>query len=145
MRLVIATSLACALLGLAVHTQGGQAGDGRPAKFFGSCEADVTGDNRADLIQLVETIRGVELIAMVPTATGEYTAFVLRRDKPGPAGVLRCQYGPQVTETSTISAGAAPPRVLKTPGAYVHLIFPETSSVAYVWTKDRFVEIWTSD
>jgi len=144
MRLSIATGLACALLGATVNTQRGQAGDGRPAKFLASCEADVTGDNRADLVQLVETIRGVELIALVPTDVGGYTTFVLRRDKPGPAGILKCEYGPQVTETKA-GRGDRQPRVLNTPGAYVHLIFPDSSSVAYVWTKDRFVEVWTSD
>jgi hypothetical protein len=144
MRLVTATGLSCLLAGTTVHAQGDRTGNGRPAKFLSSCEADVTGDNRADLIQLVETLRGVELIALVASDTGGYRAFVLRRDKPGPSGILRCEYGPQVTETRA-GRGDPQPRVVKTPGAYVHLFFPETSSFAYVWIKDGFVELWTSD
>jgi hypothetical protein len=143
MRRVLVAGLASALFAITVQTQGGTTGDSRPARFFASCEADVTGDGRADLVQLIETVRGVELIALVSTATGGYAAHVLRQWK-GDAGILRCQYGPQVTET-TAGRGDPQPKVLKTPGAYVHLIFPETSSVAYVWTADRFVELWTSD
>ena len=143
MRPAVLTGLVFAVLGLVVHAQGGQAGDGRPAKFLGSCEADVTGDGRAELVQLVETIRGVELIAMVPTDAGGYSAFLLRRDKPGSAGILQCQYAPEVTETRA-GPGDRQPRVRKTPGAFVHLLFRETSSVACVWTQNRFSEIWTS-
>ena len=114
--------------------------NGQPVKFLASCQADLTGDKRPDLVMHVETVRGPELIALVSTGAGTYSTFVLFRGRAG--GLLSCERGSEVRETK---AGRGAGRVVKTPGAFVHLTWPEASSVAYVWSTDKFLEVWTSD
>ena len=55
---------------------------------------------------------------------------------------MSCVRGRSVRETRA-SGGSG--RVVRTPGAYVELVWPESSSVAFVWYKDHFIEVWTSD
>jgi hypothetical protein len=72
--------------------------DGRPANVPASCEIDLTGDQRADLVLLIETARGTELIVLVPgDRDGAYATFVL---SSGPAGgLVKCQTATEVRET----------------------------------------------
>ena len=140
MRGIAAVALTSILSSVTAHGQSVDRGSGQPAKFLASCQADLTGDKRADLVLLVETVRGAELIALVSTDAGAYSTFVLSRDRAG--GILSCAFGPEVRETS---AGRGSGRVVRTPGAFVLLTWPEASSVAYIWSKDRFLEVWTSD
>ena len=137
MRVTTAVALVSAL---SVATAYGQSADGQPVKFHASCQVDLTGDKRADLVLLVETVRGPELIALVSTAAAGYSTFVLSRKPVG--GILSCELGPEVRETK---AGRGSGRVVRTPGAFVHVTWPESAAVAYVWNMDRFLEVWTSD
>ena len=140
MRAIAAVILGSVLCISIADAQSVGRGNGQPARFLASCEADLTGDKQADLVLLVETVRGTELIALVSTGVGAYSTFVLSRERPG--GILSCPLGPEVRETR---AGRGSGRVIRTPGAYVHLVWPEASSVAYVWSAGKFLEVWTSD
>src|SRR6185503_14820038 len=94
MRVITAVALVSTLI---VVTANAQSADGQPVKFLASCQADLTGDKRADLVLLVETVRGPELIALVSTAAVGYSTFVLSRKLAG--GILSCEFGPEVRET----------------------------------------------
>lgn len=59
-----------------------------------------------------------------------------------PSAVLRCVTASEVRETR---AGRDQGRVVSTPGAFIEVVYPEQSSVAYVWTIDTFTAVWTSD
>ena len=115
---------------------------GRPAKLLASCEIDLNGDKQADLVQAVETVRGLEVVALL--ASGDtYRGFVIARGRKAQMR-LNCEFGDSVTST-TAGPGSPKPRTVRTPGAYIELYEPESSSFAYVWTGMNFVEVATSD
>lgn len=55
---------------------------------------------------------------------------------------LICKQGIEVKETA---AGSGKGRLFKTPGAYLELVKPESSAVAFIWNKGSFQEVWTAD
>ncbi len=114
-------------------------GDGMPFKYISSCEIDLNGDNQADKAILLEGLSGRELIALIAKKKG-YDSFVVSAGKKNM--FLNCKFGTEVKETV---AGSGKGRTYKTPGAFLELIKPESSSVAFVWNKGSFREIWTSD
>ena len=110
-----------------------------PIKYLSSCEIDLNGDGESDIAVLADTNRGRELIALVNSA-GTYKAYVVSRGKPH--SILTCRYGRSVTETKAAGGKA---RTFKTPGTYLVLTQPESSSVAFFWANDKFQEVWISD
>ncbi len=116
-----------------------QAADGGPIKFLTSCELDLSADGKPDLVLLLETSRGRELLVLLALESG-YEAYLLSRDKAQMQ--LSCRFGTTLQETRT---GRALGRVFQTPGAYVELRQPEGAAVAYFWDGNGFREVWTSD
>jgi len=107
--------------------------------YISSCEIDLNGDSQSDVVFLVDTSRGRELIVLLRSAGG-YAAQVLTAGKGH--SILTCNYGRTVTETKS---GQGKGQVFKTPGTYIELTQPESSSIAFFWTKEGFKEVWTSD
>src|SRR5688572_17597185 len=115
---------------------------GRPAKLLASCEIDLNGDKQADLVQAVETVRGPEVIVLL--ASGDsYRGFVIAKGRKAQLR-LNCEFGSTVT-TTTAGPGSPKPRTVRTPGAYIELFEPESSSFAFVWTGMGFGEFATGD
>lgn len=114
-------------------------GDGMPFKYISSCEIDLNGDQKADKALLIEGLNGRELLVLTAKARG-YEAHVVANGKPHM--FLSCKIGSEVKETI---AGGGSGKIHKTPGAYLQLMKPESSAVAYVWNKGSFQEIWTAD
>ena len=116
-----------------------EAGTGMPLKYISSCEIDLTDDDKTDIVFLVETIRGRELIVLIKTEKG-YDAQLISTGKPNMH--LSCHFGESIKETS---AGGKKGRVHNTGGTYIKLTQPESSSVVYFWNNKTFQEVWTSD
>ena len=117
----------------------GFTGDGMPLKFISSCEMDFNQDGRSDKAFLVEGIPGRELLVLLAKKDG-YETFVVSKGKD--RMFLHCEAGFEVKETIAINAKG---KVYKTPGAYLKLVKPESSSVVYFWSKAGFQEVWTAD
>lgn len=116
-------------------------GTGTPLKYISSCELDLNNDNESDIVFLVETIRGQELIVLMKTERG-YNAHVVSRNKRNM--YLSCHFGKTVTET-TAGKGKRVGKEYTTLGTYIQLKQPEGSSVVYFWNGKEFQEVWTSD
>lgn len=114
-------------------------GDGMPFKFISSCEMDFNGDQKADKAMLIEGLKGRELLALIAKKNG-YDTFVVTTGKENM--FLNCKVGNEVKETI---AGGGKGKVYKTPGAFLELVKPESSAVAYIWNKGSFQEVWTAD
>jgi len=114
-------------------------GDGMPFKYISSCELDINGDQVSDKALLIEGLKGRELIALI-SKDKKYDAVVVTTGKENM--FLNCKQGPEVKETM---AGGGKGRIFKTPGTYLELVKPESSSVAYIWKKGAFEEVWTAD
>lgn len=117
----------------------GYTGDGMPFKYISSCEIDLNGDGKSDKALLLEGINGRELLALMAKPKG-YEAVVVSTGKENM--FLNCKVGAEVKETL---AGSGKGKAFKTPGAYLELVKPESSSVAFIWKKDSFQEVWTAD
>lgn len=115
---------------------------GAPAKLLASCEIDLNGDKQADVVLALETVRGPEVIALLASGN-TYRGFVIAKGARARMR-LRCEFGDSVTST-TAGPGNPKPRTVRTPGAYIQLYEPESSSFAYVWTGMNFTEVATSD
>ena len=102
-----------------------------------SCEIDLDGDEKVDLAFLEKNADKVQLVVKLSKSAAPQT---LSQDVGGMK--LYCQKGNKVKETL---AGDSKGRVFKTPGAYIELVMPEASSVAYFWNGNKFEEVWTSD
>ena len=89
--------------------------DAETIKYISSCELDLDNDNNTDLVLLIDTIRGRELIALIKIENG-YKAYLISKGK-----------------------------VYEINGAYIKLSVPESSSVVYFWTDSGFKEVWISD
>lgn len=129
------TCLAAPALGQALAT-------GAPAKLLASCEIDLNGDKQADVVLALETVRGPEVVALLASGN-TYRGFVIATGARAQMR-LRCEFGDSVTST-TAGSGNPKPRTVRTPGAYIELYEPESSSFAYVWTGMTFTEVATSD
>lgn len=113
---------------------------GYPLKYISSCEMDFNADNRVDIALLVETLEeGRQLIVLLKTKTG-YETHVVAKDMKNM--YLSCHFGKSIKETT---AGRSKGRFFETPGTYIELIQPESSTVAYFWNGKDFTEVWTSD
>lgn len=114
---------------------------GNPISFVGGCEADLDKDGDQDSALLIHTSRGYELIVILRSDQGA-KSYVLNRSDAGRR--LACKYGTEIKET-----GAGPDkgerRTFKIDGAYVTLLQPESSEVAYFWTAGDFKEVRLSD
>ena len=117
----------------------GFSGDGMPFKYISSCEIDLNGDKNADKAILIEGLKGRELLALISKPKG-YDTYVVSTGKENM--FLNCTIGISLKET--IAAGEKG-KVHKTPGAYLKLVKPESSAVAYYWNKGIFQEVWTSE
>lgn len=115
---------------------------GAPAKLLASCEIDLNADKQADVVLALETVRGPEVIALLASGN-TYRGFMIAKSSRAQMR-LRCQFDESVTST-TAGPGNPKPRTVRTPGAYIELYEPESSSFAYVWTGMNFVEVATSD
>jgi hypothetical protein len=131
----IVTCIAAPLLSQTLAT-------GAPAKLLTSCEIDLNGDKQADVVLALETVRGPEVIALLASGN-RYRGFVIAKGARAQMR-LRCEFGDSVTSTAA-GPGNPKPRTVRTPGAYIELYEPESSSFAYVWTGMNFTEIATSD
>lgn len=120
-------------------TTWGFTGDGMPFKYISSCEIDLNGDQKSDKALLIEGLSGRELIALIANPKG-YDTHVVTTGKPHM--FLSCKIGNEVTETIS---GGGNGKVFKAPGAYLTLVKPESSAVAYIWKKNSFQEVWTAD
>lgn len=118
-----------------------ETGSGMPLKYISSCEIDFNNDNESDIVLLIETIRGRELIALMKTASG-YNAYVITKGKPNMH--LSCHFGKFIKETSA-GKGKGEEKIYETNGTYIQLAHPEGPSVAYFWDGSKFKEVWTSD
>lgn len=116
------------------------AGDGMPFKYISSCEIDLNGDQKPDKALLIEGLNGRELLALVANKAKGYDTFVVATGKEHM--FLNCKIGNEVKETS--SAGGKG-KTHKAPGAYIELVKPESSTVAYIWSKGSFQEVWEAD
>ena len=114
-------------------------GSGMPLKYISSCEIDLNADNATDIAFLVETLKGRELIVLMKSVEG-YDTFLVTTGKANMH--LSCRFGDSIKET--LAAGGTG-KEYKTPGTYIQLIQPETSSVVYFWDNNKFREVWTSD
>lgn len=115
--------------------------DGIPLKYLSSCQMDLNGDSELDMVILVETVRGRELLALIKTPQS-YNSYVVSQNKPDM--YLSCHYGKTVTETLA-GKGNKHRKSYTTPGTFISLIQPEGSSVAYFWNGTGFTEVWTAD
>jgi len=117
-------------------------GAGNPLKYISSCEMDFNNDNQPDIALLVETLLGRRLIILLYESNKSYDASVI--DGIGEFMRLSCQFGSIVKETLA-GPGEKESKTYKTPGKYIKLKQPESSSVVYFWDGDQFKEVWTAD
>lgn len=115
--------------------------EGRPLKFISGYEMDFNNDNEIDIVFLVETTVGHQLIVLMKTLKG-YKTYVISKRTSGM--ILTCHFGKYVKETDA-GKGKRKGRTYETPGTYIQLSLPEGSSVAYFWDGKGFKEVWTSD
>lgn len=119
-------------------------GDGQPLKYISSCELDLNKDDLADIVLLVETIQGRELIAVLKNKSG-LSAFLLWKGPSSNGMHLKCEVAKfEVKETPT-AAAKTPGTVHKTNGAVVHLYKPESTELSFFWENSRFIEVVTAD
>jgi hypothetical protein len=139
---------AAPILAILIVTLGGSSnamswpGNGNPLKYISSCELDLNNDGESDVVLLVETLRGRELIVLMKTNAG-YDAYEVA--KANPSMHLSCHFGNAVKETDAGKKEGDKGRVYKTPGTYIQLSQPEGSAVAYFWNGRGFTEVWTAD
>ncbi len=115
---------------------------GTPFKYISSCEIDLDGDDILDIAQLIETIRGRELIVLIKDSSG-YDAFLID-DKVSEKMYLSCHFGHTI-KTTTAGSGDPKEEIINTPGAYLKLYYPEGPSYGYYWNGKGFSEAWLSD
>jgi hypothetical protein len=119
-----------------------ESGAGTPYKYISSCEIDLNGDGLSDIAQLIESIRGRELIALLQTDSG-YSACLISRNVPD-GMFLSCHFGNLIKETEA-GTGHSDLKTYKTTGTYIKLYYPEGSSIGYYWNGNKFEEVWLSD
>ncbi len=116
-------------------------GNGMPIKYISSCEIDLNRDDKPDIALLIETKRGHEVIVLMRNTSG-YKAYVLSTGKQDM--YLSCHFGKEIRETVT-GRGKNMVKTHKTNGTYLLVTYPESSSVAYYWKKNGFIDVWISD
>ena len=116
-------------------------GDGQPLKYVSSCELDLDQNGSADVVMLVETLWGRELLALLRTEAGFHT-HVLERLPASNGMHLRCSTERNLVETYPAGGDGARH---ETPGGYIQLVKPESASWCFYWSKNRFVTVVTGD
>ena len=112
---------------------------GIPLKYIGGCEIDIDNNKTIDLVLLLESSNGWELLVLRRLDSG----YKVHQVTTGKTNMnLQCKFGTRVNETR---AGKSAGRVHTTNGTYLLLSQPESSSVAYFWKNNGFIEVWTSD
>src|SRR6266581_5391582 len=71
-------------------------GNGNPLKYISSCELDLNNDGESDVVLLVETLRGRELVVLMKTKAG-YDAYEVA--KVAPSMHLSCHFANLLKET----------------------------------------------
>jgi len=107
--------------------------------ILSSCEIDLNADKIVDTAFILQSSEKQELYIILRSKK-QSKAFVLSEKVAGMS--LQCLKGFSIKETK---AGTRKGAIHKTPGAYIHLYQPESSSVAFYWDGENFKEIWTSD
>ena len=114
---------------------------GNPISFVNGCEVDLDKDGDQDSALLIHTGKGYELIVIMRLEQ-ETKSYVLNRSNG--ARHLNCKYGMEIKETSA-GPGKREGRTFKIDGAFITLLQPESSEVAYFWMDGEFKEVWVSD
>lgn len=114
---------------------------GSPIGFVGGCEIDLNADGNTDYALLVNSGRSYELIVILRSREGSKSFIVNRSDS---LRHLTCRSGRRITQTAAYP-GKKPGRTYSTNGAYLTLLQPESSEVAYYWSNGDFKEVWISD
>ena len=114
---------------------------GFPIKFISGCELDFNADKVPDKILQIESMKGVEIIALISENTG-YKYYLITTAKCNM--FMTCHSGQEVRETLA-GKGERAINIHNTNGTYILLTQPESSSVAYFWKDNKFKEVWISD
>lgn len=112
-----------------------------PIKFISSCELDLNGDGKLDIAILIESTYNRELIALIRN-NDQYDSYVLVRGEDDM--FMSCHLENELKET-TAGKGNKQTIIHKTNGAYLEVIYSESSSKAFFWKNGNFNEVWTSD
>ena len=118
--------------------------EGLPIKFIQGCEADLNQDGVNDIALLYETSKNIELLVLLSDTSGGYTNFLISRDHVKYLNMY-CQYGKQITETISGEGKKNKIKTHVTNGVYLVLMQPESSSRAFYWKDDKFIQVWMSD
>lgn len=118
----------------------------RPVRYIHSCELDFDGDGRVDIAEFIESRSGHELIILLRRSDG----FLAFRPFAVAAGernymMMECRLEDSFVGIPPGGKPADPRQRYKTPGAYILMYMPESSSVAYFYQDGRVREVWTSD
>ncbi|MEZ4320771.1 MAG: hypothetical protein R3F61_25035 [Myxococcota bacterium] len=116
-------------------------GDGQPLKYVSSCELDLDQNGAADIVMLVETVRGRELVALLTTDAG-FDAHVIERLPASNGMHLRCSLERTLVASVAADNGG---EAHETPGGYIELFKPESGSRSFYWRGDGFVTVVTGD
>lgn len=108
---------------------------------LGGCEIDLNADGRTDMVLLLDTSRGYELVALMKSGTAS-KAYHLKTLKSKMHA--SCHHGKQLKETDA-GPGKKRGKTYPTNGTYLKLAQQEGASVAYFWAGDAFQEVWISD
>jgi len=114
-----------------------QEGIGLPLKYISSCEIDFNKDKRSDIVFLVETLSGYELIALARDKSG-YEVSVLSRGNHGTHLQLSCNLGGFVWGIPKQKEGNQQKKRYKTSGVYITLKQPEGAEEAFIWSENHF-------
>ena len=120
-------------------------GEGSPIKFISSCELDLNKDGQADLVFLIESLAGRELIVNLREDFIKFKAYSLFRAPPGNGMHLSCELNVNEVKETSSSAGNRPGKVHKTNGAVIRLRKPEASETVFYWQKNEFKQVTTID
>ena len=137
---IVFGSFAAILFGLVLESPAAERGDGRPVRFLASCEMDFDDNGLWDVGLLMDTKAGLELVVLMREKKG-FQTHKLHLAKSNSA-ILQCNIGNSIKETA---AGGGKGRTLKTNGAYLKLIWPESSSAAFYWSGKEFKKVFTAD
>ena len=110
-------------------------------KFINSCELDLNNDSKLDIAMLIESTHNRELIVLLRN-NDKYDTYVLAREKDNM--FMTCHVEKEIKETLA-GKGSNKTIIHKTSGAYLEVIYLESSSKAFFWKDNHFNEVWTSD
>ncbi len=129
------------LVSFSVYSQN-WTGDALPMKYISSCEFDLNNDKKADMVILLESIQGKELIALIQT-NNNYQSHLLWRGLPKSTMHLKCEQQKFTVKETSAAGGLG--RVFETNGSVITLFKPESSSFSYFIKNGKFIEVVTAD